>query len=272
MLTPFLRMQLAWENNNKIKVIVVQGPSTAGKTYLSSKLIDLLNGFGKRIMVVSLDDYYNPRPKHAQIYDFDNPAALNWRRIIDLIRDINDLRPVLRTYKYSFEGSRSIGPILVSNPYPEYLIIEGIYALYLFSDIFFDLPKYNPQNNTPALFVPNPLSFGNMSAINILMTTCKKRMYEIRLRRDMSERGKSKDMVIFQLDNQTWPATEKWVYNKKLKVDILFWHGSFNERRMENFFSALKSYVKKEKNPSVCAKSYFCHACGKYENDHPFFI
>ncbi|KAG0435245.1 Uridine-cytidine kinase B [Dictyocoela muelleri] len=263
-------MKIKWSENKKIKVIALQGPSTAGKTYLSNKLKEFFTNLDKKVMVISLDDYYIPKPKNAKIYDFDNPAALNWQQIIQLLQDINDFKPILKTYKYSFEGSKSVGPIFIDNPYPEFLIIDGIYSLYLFSNIFFDLKRYDPQKETLPLFIQNNLIFDNFSVINILMTTCKKRMYEIRLKRDLSERGKDKSTILFQLDKQTWPATEKWVYNNLLKVDILFWHGSFNEMRIESFFSALKSYIKNEKISAIQTKSYFCSVCGKSENDYNF--
>ena len=262
-----------WSQKYKTKVLSIQGPSTAGKTYLSKKIESFLVNLNKKVMVISMDDYYLPRSADALVYDFDNPGALNWKALTDLLTSIDQKEEHLKIYKYSFEGSKSIGPLIIKNTFPEYLIIDGIYSLYLFSPIFFDLQKYDPTQQTDALFVKNPFTFNNLAPLNILLTTCKQKMFNIRMQRDFMERGKSKEMIEFQLNNQVWPATKKWVLNPKLKVDQLFWHGTFNDLQLDSFFMTLSTFItKKFAKHEIKEKPFFCRDCGMTEQEMHFHI
>jgi len=118
----------------QVRVIMIAGPSSSGKTTLIKRLITQLEVVGLRPHAVSLDDYYIDRertPRDAQgEYDFECIEAL------DLARLQTDLRALLRgetvrTPRFDFKAGRSLahaGPELHLD-HDEMLLIEGIHGL-----------------------------------------------------------------------------------------------------------------------------------------------
>ena len=245
---------LYWgKENNRKRVICVQGPSTSGKSTISSKIEEILNRRGKKFFILHLDNYYKSLPVSPGIYDFDNPGALNWKNIFSLIEAIHNEGEYLEIYDYSYITSESFGPRVIKNPRPEYLIIEGIYSFYIFSHIFFDMSKYSPlrsNKDNEEVFVENSHSFPNFKVIKLLLTTSKKKMLETRIARDVSERNKTMEQIKFQILNQTWPATERWIYKRRMESDIVIENGIFNTEKMGEFLEALERYFVEEKKIS----------------------
>ncbi len=69
------------ERLEEIRVIIVAGPSSSGKTTTTRKLAELVEGSGRRLVPISVDDYFfdlesHPRDPRGD-YDFETPQALD---------------------------------------------------------------------------------------------------------------------------------------------------------------------------------------------------
>ena len=116
------------------RVIFLAGPTSSGKTTSANRLALELKVLRKKVLIVSLDNYYKP---HSEIPDdpatgmknFELVSALN----LDLFRqNINNLligQPT-RLPKYHFDGNGGVttgAPIATDDD--TYFIVEGIHAL-----------------------------------------------------------------------------------------------------------------------------------------------
>lgn len=117
---------------DKLRLILIAGPSSAGKTTFTKRLMIHLRVNGLKPVAISLDDYFLPRaltPKNGQGgYDLESINAL------DLVLFNRDLQNLLagkkvRLPRYDFQrGMREIGDrIQVGLDQP--VIIEGIHGL-----------------------------------------------------------------------------------------------------------------------------------------------
>ncbi|MGM9646710.1 MAG: hypothetical protein ACI3YH_01090 [Eubacteriales bacterium] len=117
-------------------IIALAGPSCAGKTTTALRLIDRLQKAGKRVQVVSLDDFYRPRDvliaesmeKGGEI-DFDSPATLDW---VALEAFLSDVQAGRTAYLPHFDFATGI--CVERCPLPpdsfDCLLFEGIQAFY----------------------------------------------------------------------------------------------------------------------------------------------
>ena len=72
-------------NNKNIKVVLLAGPSSAGKTTTSSLLKLNLGMLGINVVIVSLDDFFYPREQSPRLadgsYDFESIRAINLNKL-----------------------------------------------------------------------------------------------------------------------------------------------------------------------------------------------
>ena len=120
-------------SNKNIKVVLISGPSSSGKTTTSRKLKLFLKGFGIHPKTLSIDDYFVDREKTPKkedgTYDYESLDAIK----VDLFnRDISKLLKgeKVKTPTYDFISGKST---YISDPIElkedEILIIEGLHAL-----------------------------------------------------------------------------------------------------------------------------------------------
>ena len=119
--------------NKNIKLVLISGPSSSGKTTTSKKLQLFLKGFGINPKTLSIDDYFVDREKTPKkedgSYDFESINAIK----IDLFnRDLTKLlkgeKVKIPTYNFILGKGEYIddATCLEEN---EILIIEGLHAL-----------------------------------------------------------------------------------------------------------------------------------------------
>jgi uridine kinase len=122
-----------FKRRNEVKVILISGPSSSGKTTFSKRLGVQLSvlGFGTR--QISLDDYFvdrelTPRDKNGD-YDFETIKA------IDIVRFNNDLKNLIEgqsvelpKFDFTLGRSKPSGTTLTLGQ-NELLIVEGIHGL-----------------------------------------------------------------------------------------------------------------------------------------------
>ena len=132
-------------NDKKIKIVLISGPSSSGKTTTSKKLQLCLKGFGISPKTLSIDDYFVDRDKtpvdEDGNLDFENIDAVDVDAFNkDLTKLLNGEKVKLPTYNFILGKREYINdPVVLGDN--EILIIEGLHALN--SDLTSSIPKKN---------------------------------------------------------------------------------------------------------------------------------
>ncbi|XP_040996627.1 inorganic pyrophosphatase TTM1-like [Juglans microcarpa x Juglans regia] len=114
--------QLLAQHNEGIILVGVAGPSGAGKTVFTEKVLN----FMPSIAVITMDNYNDS----SRIIDgnFDDPRLTDYDTLLENIRDLKAGKPT-QVPIYDFKTSSRIGYRTVEVPSSRIVIIEGIYAL-----------------------------------------------------------------------------------------------------------------------------------------------
>lgn len=116
-----------------VKIVLIAGPSSSGKTTSCRKLSMYLRSFGLRPIEISMDNYFVDRDKTPKDengeYDFECLEALNTKKFDSDVKKLLNGEPV-KLPKYNFiSGQSEEGTDEVTLGNDEVLIIEGIHAL-----------------------------------------------------------------------------------------------------------------------------------------------
>ena len=120
------------DNKKKIKIVILAGPSSAGKTTTSRKLCIYLNIFGLNPISVSMDDYFLERvdtPKdESGNYDFECLEALDLKLFDKHMQQLLNGQTVkMPTYNFQIGKKEFNKELKLENN--DIMIIEGIHAL-----------------------------------------------------------------------------------------------------------------------------------------------
>ncbi len=192
--------------NPKLRVILIAGPSSSGKTTFSKRLSVQLMACGVKPVSISTDDYFVDRvntPRDANgNYDFEHIEAMN---IPLLTRHINALieGEEVETPRYDFLTGKSVpsGHRYKLQP-DDILVLEGIHALN---------PRLTEGVNEECKFkiYASALTTILLDDHNYIPTTDNRLLR--RIVRDHSYRGRSAQETIAQ-----WPSVrrgeERWIF------------------------------------------------------------
>ncbi|PIA57537.1 hypothetical protein AQUCO_00600329v1 [Aquilegia coerulea] len=114
--------QLLAQKNEGIILVGVAGPSGAGKTVFTEKVLN----FMPSIAVISMDNYNDA----SRIIDgnFDDPRLTDYDTLLENIHGLKEGKPV-QVPVYDFKSSSRTGYRTIEVPSSRIVIIEGIYAL-----------------------------------------------------------------------------------------------------------------------------------------------
>ena len=125
---------LVLESRARVRLVIVAGPSTSGKTTATAKLTETLGEAGLRVVPMNLDNYFfdlhlHPRDAHGD-YDFETPEALDLALIDSHIKDLIDGRAV-KMPRYDFvQGRRLEGSTEISIKPSQVILIDTLHGLY----------------------------------------------------------------------------------------------------------------------------------------------
>lgn len=199
-----------------VKVVLISGPSSSGKTTFSKRLAVQLMTSGLIPYPVSMDDYFLDRDKTPKDengdYDFESIHALNLDLFNQQLRMLlNGDEVELPRYDFPTGKSVSSGKRLKLAP-NTILILEGIHALNPM------LTKDIPDDKKFKVYV-SALTTIKLDDHNYIPTTDNRLLR--RIVRDYKYRGVSAEQTIAR-----WPSVrrgeDKWIFPYQENADVMF--------------------------------------------------
>ena len=203
-------------NRQGVKLVLLAGPSSSGKTTSCKRLSIQLAVNGLKPLQISLDDYFVDRDKTPKDdngeYDFESIYALN----LDLLNEqFNALfrGEEVELPKYDFPSGKSIksGKKLKMEP-NNVLVVEGIHALNP------ELTAHIPQEQIYRVYA-SALTTILLDNHNYIPTTDNRLLR--RIIRDYKYRGVSSQETIHR-----WPSVRagenKWIFPYQENADAMF--------------------------------------------------
>lgn len=202
-------------DDKNIKIILISGPSSSGKTTFSNRLKVNLEVYGYEPITISMDDYFvdrenNPLGEDGE-YDFDTPYAIDLELFNkDMYSLLNEKK--IKKRKFDFitgKGSYVDEYILPGDNKP--IMIEGIHALNpLISNLI-------PEKNKYKIYV-SALNQVNLDAHNRVSTS--KGRFIRRAVRDERDRGFSIEET-FKLWENVRKAEEEHIFPFQEEADVI---------------------------------------------------
>jgi len=180
-----------YTKKDKIKVVLMAGPSSSGKTTTSKKLSLYLNSFGLNPRTISIDDYFLPREQTPKLpngeYDFESLRALN----VDLFNEhlenlLNHEEVYLPRFNF-ITGESEVCEKTFKLDENDIIIIEGLHGL---NDEL--TSKISPENKYK-LYI-SPLTDLNIDNHNMVSTSDVRLLR--RIVRDSRTRGYTAEKTI----------------------------------------------------------------------------
>jgi uridine kinase len=126
--------ELIKERSSELKMVMVSGPSSSGKTTTTLKLEQRLNKMGMSFVPLIVDNYFfdlelHPKDEFGD-YDFETPQALDLEMINDHLKRLASGEEVKIPY-YDFKtGKRFIDRTPIQIHENEVLLIDSLHGLY----------------------------------------------------------------------------------------------------------------------------------------------
>jgi len=218
------------KTNNKIKVVLIAGPSSSGKTTACTKLAVYLHSFGLTPKMISMDNFFKdrvdtPRKENGE-YDFECLEAVDLKLFNKTIKDLLDGKTVKMPEFDFYTGEKKFKKEMTLAP-TDVLLIEGIHALNpkLLSDVDRKL-KYK--------IYLSPLTAVNIDRDNRIYLTDTRLLR--RMIRDNRTRGYNVSNTL-KLWKDVRDGEEKYVFPYQDEADYVFNTSLIYE------FCLLKTYV-----------------------------
>ncbi len=216
--------------NAGIKVVLISGPSSSGKTTACTKLAVYLHSFGLTPKMISMDDFFKDRkdtPKKPNgEYDFECLEAIDLKLFNKTIKELLDGKTVkMPTFDF-YSGEKKFKKEMTLAP-TDILLIEGIHALNpkLLTDVERKL-KYK--------IYLSPLTAVNIDRDNRIYLTDNRLLR--RMIRDNRTRGYTVSDTL-RLWKDVREGEEKYVFPYQDEADFVFDTALIYE------FCLLKTYV-----------------------------
>ena len=205
--------------------IGIAGGSGSGKTTLAERLAE---HFGDRLSLLRHDDYYKAQSsltlEERATLNFDHPDAFDTDLLIQHLDELRAGRDIdCPIYNYSLHDRDSATRRV---PATEVIVLEGI------------------------LIFENPELLRRLDIKIFVDTDADVRILR-RLKRDVSERGRSMDSVISQYFATVKPMHEAFVEPSKRNADIIVPEGGMNRVALEMITERIISHINRKGTDST---------------------
>ncbi|MDD4375734.1 MAG: hypothetical protein PHR25_03030, partial [Clostridia bacterium] len=128
-----LKLTQKIEEKEEIKMLLIAGPSSSGKTTFAQKLGDNLKLIGYNPIIISMDNYYRERKenynKETGEYDYESVNSLDIELFNDHMKKLTSGESV-NIPRYDFgKGSKSYSDKKLKLEKKDIMLVEGIHAL-----------------------------------------------------------------------------------------------------------------------------------------------
>ena len=203
-------------NNKKLKLILLAGPSSSGKTTTSKKLELFLKGFGLNPIAISIDNYFVDRDKTPILpdgsYDFESLNSINVELFNKNLKDLLDGKEVTLPVYNFITGKSELSDESIKLGEKEILIVEGLHALN--EELTYSIDRKNKYK-----IYLCPLTVLSLDNHNRIRTTDNRLLR--RIVRDNRTRGYSASDTL-----STWSKVregeEKYVFPFQDEADVIF--------------------------------------------------
>ena len=203
-------------NNKKLKLILLAGPSSSGKTTTSKKLELFLKGFGLNPIAISIDNYFLDRDKTPRLpdgsYDFESLNSINVELFNKNLKDLLDGKEVTLPVYNFITGKSELSDESIKLGEKEILIVEGLHALN--EELTYSIDRKNKYK-----IYLCPLTVLSLDNHNRIRTTDNRLLR--RIVRDNRTRGYSASDTL-----STWgkvrEGEEKYVFPFQDEADVIF--------------------------------------------------
>lgn len=201
---------------DKKKLILIAGPSSAGKTTFSKRLGIQFKLAGIRPIILSMDDFYLNRIDTPKLpdgsYDFESIHSVDLKLFNETVNDLLNGKDVMLPYFDFMTGIRHFSKTLTHLEENNILIVEGIHALNpISSEMVDDKAKYK-------IYI-NALTHLNLDLHNRISTSDYRKIR--RIVRDYQFRGFSAAKTI-----ESWSKVEYGeqtnIYPYQEEADCIF--------------------------------------------------
>jgi len=198
---------------SSVHIVGIAGGSGSGKTTIVSRITEIVRDYA----LVPQDNYYRSA-EHVNNqsitgFNFDHPDAFDSDLMVEQLQALKAGTPI-RMPQYDFVHHRRRDDSVLVEP-RRLVILEGIM-------IFFDRRVRDLIDLKLYVDTPDDIRFIR------------------RLRRDITERGRTVDSVIEQYTERVRPGHYEFVEPTKAYADLVIPEGGFNARAMEALIPFLK--------------------------------
>ena len=199
-------------------ILAIVGPTASGKSTLAKKI---KKAFGEQAVLISSDSYYRDQSEKSleerRRTNYDEPKALEMELLVKHLKKLLRGETVeIPVYDFALHTRKKETIRVESKPM---IIIEGIFLFWekalreLFDlKIFIDVPA------------------------DVRLAR--------RIKRDIKERGRSLEFVLYQWFTFVKPGEERFIYPTKKYADLIVPEGGENKRAIDLLVEYLKSRLK----------------------------
>ncbi|MBI4851773.1 MAG: uridine kinase [Acidobacteria bacterium] len=199
-------------------LIGVCGGSASGKTTIAKKIIDSVGE--ENIVYLQQDNYYHDLehlPEHSRHHiNFDHPDSLDLELLIKHTQDLLEAKSIAQPI-YDFSKHTRTGKFQTITPKP-IILLDG---LLIFSE----------------------QRLRDLMKIKIFVDTDDDLRFIRRLQRDIAERGRDKESVIYQYLTYVKPMHNKLVAPSKQYADLIISGNKENHVVVNMFVAWVKSLI-----------------------------
>lgn len=203
---------------NKTLLIGISGGTGSGKSTVTKKLVELIKE--ENVAVIEEDSYYKDQSnisfEERVKTNYDHPFAFDNKLLIEHLKDLKSGKSIEKPL-YDFElHNRKKETLLVEAK--EVVILEGILIL-------------------------SEEEIRDLLDIKVFVDTDSDVRIIRRILRDIKERGRSLDSVIYQYMKTVRPAHLQFIELSKKYADIIIPEGGYNDVAIDLIYQKIKSII-----------------------------
>ncbi|MFR6454195.1 MAG: uridine kinase [Peptoniphilus lacrimalis] len=203
---------------NKTLLIGISGGTGSGKSTVTKKLVELIKE--ENVAVIEEDSYYKDQSnisfEERVKTNYDHPFAFDNKLLIEHLKDLKSGKSIEKPL-YDFElHNRKKDTLLVEAK--EVVILEGILIL-------------------------SEEEIRDLLDIKVFVDTDSDVRIIRRILRDIKERGRSLDSVIYQYMKTVRPAHLQFIEPSKKYADIIIPEGGYNDVAIDLIYQKIKSII-----------------------------